>query len=71
MPESDREEYLNARRLDNRDGTGFLPRLLAAEDEVFDRTATFLAALRTPEELAAFQDEMASKALETMRSIRR
>ncbi len=45
FPESDREEYLNARRLDNRDGTGFLPRLLAAEDEIFDRTATFLAAL--------------------------
>jgi len=40
------------------------------EDEIFDRTAAFLADPRTPEELAAFQDEMASKALETMRSIR-
>lgn len=68
--ESDREEYLNARRLDNRDGTGFLPRLLTTEDEIFDRTATFLAAPRTPEELAAFQDEMATKALEALRSIR-
>jgi hypothetical protein len=69
-PESDREEYLNARRLDNRDGTGFLPRLLAAEDEVFARTAAFLARERTPEELAAFQDEMAAKALEALRSVR-
>ncbi len=69
-PESDREEYLNARRLDNRDGTGFLPRLLTTEDEIFDRTATFLAAPRTPEELAAFQDEMATKALSALRSIR-
>jgi hypothetical protein len=69
-PESDREEYLNARRLDNRDGTGFLPRLLAAEDEIFDRTATFLNVPRTPDELAAFQDEMAAKALETLRAIR-
>jgi len=68
-PESDREEYLNARRLDNRDGTGFLPRLLAAEDEIFERTAKLLASPRTPEELAAFQDEMASKALETLRSV--
>jgi hypothetical protein len=69
-PESDREEYLNARRLDNRDGTGFLPRLLAAEEEIFGRTATFLTTPRTPEELAAFQEEMAAKALEAMRSIR-
>ena len=69
-PETEREEYLNARRLDNRDGTGFLPRLLAAEDEVFARTAAFLAAPRTPEELAAFQDEMAAKGLEALRSVR-
>jgi len=68
-PESDREEYLNARRLDNRDGTGFLPRLLAAEDDIFRRAATFLKVPRTPEELAAFQDEMTAKALETMRSV--
>jgi hypothetical protein len=69
-PESDREEYLNARRLDNRDGTGFLPRLLEVEDEIFARTAKLLASPRTPEELAAFQDEMAAKALEALRSIR-
>jgi len=68
-PESDREEYLNARRVDNRDGTGFLPRLLAAEDEIFARTATFLAAPRTGEELAAFQGEMAAKGLEALRAI--
>jgi len=69
-PESDREEYLNARRLDNRDGTGFLPRLLEVEDQIFDRTAKLLTSPRTPEELAAFQDEMAAKALEALRSIR-
>ncbi len=69
-PESDRGQYLNARRLDNRDGTGFLPRLLAVEGEIFDRTESFLASPRTPVELAAFQDEMAAKALETLRSIR-
>jgi hypothetical protein len=69
-PESDREEYLNARRLDNRDGTGFLPRLVETEDEIFARTTDFLASPRTPEELADFQDEMASKALDTLRSIR-
>jgi hypothetical protein len=70
FPEAEREEYLNARRLDNRDGTGFLPRLLAAEDDVFARTAAFVKAPRTTEELAAFQDEVAAKALETLRSVR-
>jgi hypothetical protein len=69
-PESDRGQYLNARRLDNRDGTGFLPRLLAAEDEIFERTAELLATEKTPEELAAFQDEMAGTALEALRSVR-
>jgi hypothetical protein len=70
FPESDREEYLNAVRLDNREGTGFLPRLFAVEDEVFARTAAFLQTPRTPDELAAFQDEMAAKGLEALRSIR-
>jgi 7,8-dihydropterin-6-yl-methyl-4-(beta-D-ribofuranosyl)aminobenzene 5'-phosphate synthase len=70
FPESDREEYLNAVRLDNRERTGFLPRLLAVEDEVFARTAAFLQKPRTPDELAAFQDEMAAKGLEALRSIR-
>jgi hypothetical protein len=69
-PESDREEHLNARRLDDRDGTGFLPRLLTGEDEIFERTAAFVSVPRTPGELAAFQDEMAAKALEALRSIR-
>jgi hypothetical protein len=69
FPEAEREEYLDARRLDNREGTGFLPKLLSAEDEVFARTAAFLTAPRGPEELAAFQDEMAAAALRALRSI--
>ena len=69
IPEAEREEYLDARRLDNRDGTGFLPRLLSAEDEVLARTAAFLKAPRGPEELGAFQDEMAAAALRALRSI--
>jgi len=40
------------------------------EDQIFDRTAKLLTSPRTPEELAAFQDEMAAKALEALRSIR-
>jgi hypothetical protein len=70
FPESEREEYLDVRRLDNRDGTGFLPRLLAAEGATFERTAAFLAVPRTPAELAAFQEELAAEALVLLRSIR-
>jgi hypothetical protein len=70
FPEAEREEYLNVRRLDNRDGAGFLPRLLAAEDAIFERAAAFERAPRTPGELAAFQDEMAQKALEALQAVR-
>jgi hypothetical protein len=69
FPEAEREEYLNARRLDNRDDTGILPRLLAAEDAIFERAAAFERTPRTPGELAAFQDEMAAKALEALRAV--
>jgi hypothetical protein len=69
FPDAEREEYLDARRLDNRDGTGFLPRLLSAEDEVLARTAAFLKAPRSPAELAAFQEEMAASGLEALRSV--
>lgn len=57
------EDYLDLTRLDNAEGTGFLPGLLAAERAIFAATEAFLAEPRSPEELAAFQDEMADKAL--------
>jgi len=69
FPESDRCEYLDATRLDNREGTGFLPRLLQAEKEIFDLTADFLKLSHTGAELAAFQEQMAEKALAALRSV--
>ena len=68
-PESDRIEYLDLARLDNRDGTGFLPRLERVQSEILAETAEFLQSSRTPAELAAFQDRMAQKALAAMRAI--
>jgi hypothetical protein len=62
-PESDRREYLDSTRLDNREGTGFLPRLSECEREIFDLTEEFVKQARTPAELAAFQNQMAEKAL--------
>lgn len=67
--ESDRREYLEATRLDNREGTGFLPRLLETEKEIFDRTENFLKLPHAPAELAAFQELMAAKALAALRAV--
>lgn len=68
FPESDRGAYLDVTRLDNREGTGFLPQLLQAEKEIFSLTEEFLQAPRQPAELAAFQERMAEKALAALRA---
>ena len=68
-PESDRCEYLDITRLDNREGTGFLPRLLQTEKDIFDQTEAFLKLPHAPEELAAFQNRMAEKALAALQAI--
>jgi len=64
----EKQEYLNAARLDNRAGSGFLPGLLNAEAANFDRTAAFLRTPRTPSELAAFQAELANQTLGVLRA---
>jgi hypothetical protein len=68
-PETDRRAYLDATRLDNRQGTGFLPRLLETEREIFALTDEFLKMARSGAELAAFQDRMAEKALAALQAI--
>ncbi|WP_306599696.1 hypothetical protein [Geothrix sp. 21YS21S-2] len=69
FPEAERKEYLDLARLLNAEGTGYLPRLLAVEEEIFKAAAAFEARPRTPEELAAFQDAMAAKALGTLKRV--
>jgi len=68
-PETDRCEYLDITRLDNREGTGFLPHLLETEKEIFNLTEEFLKLPHTPAELAAFQEKMATKALAALRAV--
>jgi hypothetical protein len=68
-PETDRREYLDISRLDNHERTGFLPRLLDCENEIFDLTEKFLEQTRTPAELAAFQERMAEKARAVLHGI--
>jgi hypothetical protein len=68
-PEGDRREYLEVTRLDNREGTGFLPRLLETEKEIFDLTDEFLKLPHTPAELADFQERMSEKALAVLQTV--
>lgn len=67
--ESDRRDYLDTTRLDNLEKTGFLPRLLQCEREIFDQTEAFLKLPRPAAELAAFQERMAEKALAVLQGI--
>ncbi|MBN2344993.1 MAG: hypothetical protein JXO51_01295 [Candidatus Aminicenantes bacterium] len=66
--EGDRREYLDAARLDNREGSGFLPGLLRAEEEIFSLTEDFLLQGHSPSELAVFQNRMAERALAALRA---
>jgi hypothetical protein len=65
----EKQEYLNTRRLDGPQG-GFLPRLLAEEDRNHREVESFLRVPRTAEELAAFQQAAANRALEILASVR-
>lgn len=68
--EGNKQDYLNLSRLDNAAGSGFLPRILAVEDEILRKTEEFLKSTHDPDALRAFQEEMAEKALAVLQSIR-
>ena len=65
-----KSDYLDLGRLANAEGTGWLPGLLRTEQDILDRTGTFLSEPRTASELAAFQDQMADLALRALQAIR-
>jgi len=69
MSEGYKRDYLNLTRLDNADGTGFLPQILETEAEIITETVEFLGAHHSPEEFAAFQNRMTERALVTLRAI--
>ncbi len=68
--EKDKSDYMDLAPLHNREGTGFWPVLQKAEREIREETAAFLKKGRTPEELRAFQERMAEKALAALKSVR-
>ena len=64
-----KRDYLNLTRLDNADGTGYLPQILETEAQIITETMEFLGAHHSPEEFAAFQNRMTERALATLRAI--
>jgi hypothetical protein len=68
--EAEKQEYLDLSRLDNREGTGFLPGLLKAEDAIFLAVDSMGTGLKTVEELAALQEQLALVALKAMKDIK-
>lgn len=66
----ERKEYADLARLDNAAGTGWLPKLLAAESETLDQAAALLAKNASREQLAAFEKTAADRALQLLQTIR-
>ena len=66
-----KEHYLNMTVLDNAAGTGYLPGLLAVEDEIMTDTREFLGTTRSRDEYRSFQEKMTAKALAALTSVNR
>ena len=62
-------DYLDLTRLDNADGSGYLPELLEMESSIFAETAAFLAGRPGPEELGDYQEQVADRVLGHLQSI--
>ena len=62
-------DYLDLTRLDNADGSGYLPDLLEMERSIFAETEAFLAGRPGPEALAQYQEQMADRVLAHLASI--
>lgn len=68
--ESDKKEYLLVSKLDNAEGTGYLPSLLREEAGIVKETNEFLKSNHSAEELAAFQGRMAERVLKAMTGVK-
>ena len=69
LPGSDREEYLDLSRLDNREGTGWLPGNLRVERGILEETARGLGPGADSTRLAGLERAAAARALETLRQV--
>jgi hypothetical protein len=62
-------DYLDLTVLANQEGTGYLPDLLDLELAIFSETERFLASQPSPQALAEYQERVAIRVLEHLRSI--
>jgi hypothetical protein len=69
MPEQEMSKYMNLVVLHNREGTGILPPILAAQREIIARTQEFLRTKPSTEAMASFQEQIAEEALEILKSL--
>ena len=69
MPEREMTKYMNLVVLNNREGTGILPPIVAAQREIIARTQEFLRTKPGTEALASFQEQIAEEALEILKSL--
>jgi len=65
----EKAEYLDLTRLDNASGTGWLPKLLAVEQDIVSETEALLGKSPTLAELAVFQKAMASRAHAALKAV--
>jgi hypothetical protein len=69
-PDGHMQDYLNLVRLDNAEGTGWLPHLLEVESAIQEETERFLTRKQLkPQDLARFQDNMSQRALQTLQAL--
>lgn len=66
----ERKEYADLARLDNAAGTGWLPKMLAAESETLSEAAALLERPLSPAELAAFEARAVDRALTLLQGVR-
>ena len=69
LPEQEMTKYMNLVVLNNREGTGILPPIIAAQREIIDRTQEFLKTKPSAEAMASFQEQIADEALAILRSL--
>jgi len=66
----ERKDYLDITKLDNKDGTGYLPALLKTEKEILEKTKKFLTKNPDSAKLVRFEKEIASQALSLLQEIK-
>jgi hypothetical protein len=66
----DREEYVDVTRLDNADGSGWLPENLRIERDIMEQTAKFLIGDPQLSDRVEFERKVAGVALARLKEIR-